>query len=105
MLETAFTEAAGLHDYLGTPEIVEDIAICCKQRLGIDLPTRFRNRRFLHRQVRTDDVRRCLLETALVFVHPIETRAEVGFGCNNGYATDGKLIPSEDILSIKLIEA
>jgi hypothetical protein len=104
VLETAFTGGAGLHDYLGIPEIVEAIAICCGQRLGIDLATRFRESSVpCIVKFRTQEARGGLLKTALVYVHTIETGAEVGFGCNDGYATNGEPIPSEDILNVEVI--
>jgi hypothetical protein len=90
----------------GYQEIVEDIAICCGQRLGIDLATRFRESSVpCVVKFRTQEARRGLLKTALVYVHTIEAGAEVGSGCNDGYATDGKPIPSEDIISIKVVHA
>lgn len=102
VLETAFTRAAGLHDYLGTPEIVEDIAICCTQRLGVDLATRFRGSSVpCIVKFRTQEGRGSLLRTALVYIHTIETGEEVGSGCNDGYATHGMPIASEDILRIE----
>lgn len=92
------------HDYLGAPEIVEDICACFEARYGHDLLADFQSAttpcivKFWSDQPRPDCV-----ETAVYYVYCNFRRESYSLECNTCFDGHGQPIPPERILSIEYL--
>jgi hypothetical protein len=98
-------ERLGNHDYLGIPEIVEDICIAYEEMVGHDLAARFvaATRPCIIR-FRSSKPWPGALQAALVFIHSAigGSLSRHGNTCFDG---KGEAVPSSDIVQIKWLES
>lgn len=90
------------HDYLGSPEIIEDICDCINRRFGVDLLTRFReaSHRCIVKFIAAPQQH--LLPTALMYVWAMQHRAGMGLGSNTCFDGAGERVPPERIVSTEI---
>lgn len=94
--------ASSSHDYLGTPEIVQDIAIEAKDAFGVDLEPRFAESASpCLVKFRTAKFSKGALETALVYGSSVATEGRVGRGACFAFSGAGVPIRPEDILRVE----
>lgn len=94
----------GNHDYLRTPEIVEDICLVYRQLYGLDLLSRYINQTKpcivkFHAPARGEE-----LGIALCHLHNHHKKVEPFSSCNTCYVGEGVPVPGSDILSIEFPE-
>ena len=88
------------HDFLGIPEIVEDICLCYEMMFGYCLRARFSEAtkpcivKFKSRAPRPD-----ALAAALMYVHRKAKGQELERSCNTSYSGEGVAVPPHDIRS------
>lgn len=91
------------HDYLGAPEIVEDICDCINRRFGVDLLTRFCGAsqscivKFLGPFNRPD-----VLPTALMYLWAMHHDQGMGYCCNTCFDGEGEAIRPDQIVAIEV---
>ncbi|MDE1854483.1 MAG: hypothetical protein KGI38_12150 [Thaumarchaeota archaeon] len=96
--------ASGSHDYLGTPEIVEDIAIEAKKSLKIDIGPRFtRAAKPCLVEFQTQSYDLGALNAALVYGMASLAGEPIGRGACCAYSGKGKAIPACDVLSVEVV--
>ncbi len=101
--DVAFKSAeVGNHDYLRTPEIVEDICMCFSHRFGFDLLGEFiENTRPCIVKFTDDKARSDCLTTALYHLYAVYHKHELSLYNNTCFDGKGLPIPKEHILKIE----
>jgi hypothetical protein len=90
------------HDYLGIPEIVEDICLSYEETYGRSLRERFVNRtRPCIVKFRATDSRPDALEAALLYIHRESRSEDLWTPCNTCYSGEGRSIPPASIVSVE----
>jgi hypothetical protein len=95
----------GNHDYLGVPEIIEDICLCFAEQYNFDLLSAFlQNSRpcivkFIDEQSHT----RCL-PPALYYLYSRFWAKPLSLSCNTCFDGGGKVIPAEKIQQVEFPE-
>ncbi len=90
------------HDYLRTPEIVEDIAICFNEVYDIDLQALFTKATYpCIIKFIDDDIRLKTVGTALHYLYALNHNSELRIMHNTTIDKYGKPIPRENILNIE----
>jgi hypothetical protein len=90
------------HDFLGIPEIVEDICLCYEMMFGYRLRARFSEAtkpcvvKFKSRAPRPD-----ALAAALMYVHRKAKGQELERSCNTCYSGEGVAVPPHDIVQVE----
>lgn len=95
------------HDYLGCPEIVQDICTCCHAATGVDLERIFVSQttpcivRFERPEPSTQNV-----ETAFAYAFAVATSTDLGgIACGGGFDGYGVSVPPEFVAAVEAIEA
>lgn len=97
--------ATGSHDYLGCPEIVQDIARCYRSACGFDLETRFcESSQAVIVRFRSTDVWEGALPTALWYVFAKLRDDELTSNANGGFDGHGRAVPPEDVVAVEVVE-
>ena len=104
--EVLLTPGAVGHDYLGNPEIVEDITRSHEARYGGDLEDRF------HRAsvpcivtFPCDNVGRSAIAAAFWLVYDVLREGTAGLNANGGVGLNGRAVLPGDIVALDLAEA
>lgn len=99
-----FADKLPIHDYLRTPEIVEDICICFEEIYQIDLLRLFQEAsspcivKFVDYEDRQDAI-----STALLYLHTIIHGSEVSIWCNTNLDREGQGVPKDRIQKIEFL--
>lgn len=92
------------HDYLRTPEIVEDICQCCYERFEIDLLNHYiENTKPCIVKFIDDDVRLDYVNRAIYYLYNTYKGNKYSLYCSTNYDSRAKKITREKILKIELI--
>jgi len=97
--------ATSSHDYLGCPEIVQDIARCYQSAYGVDLEARFcAASRPVIVKFQSTDVWAGALPTALWFVFAKLRHDELTLNARGGFDGEGRAVPPEDVVDVETVE-
>jgi len=97
--------ATSSHDYLGCPEIVQDIARCYQSVHDVDLEARFcAASRPIIVKFQSSDVWAGALPTALWFVYAKLRHDELTLNARGGFDGEGRAVPPEDVVDVKVVE-
>jgi hypothetical protein len=97
--------ATNSHDYLGCPEIVQDIARCYQSAYDVDLEARFCAVSCpVIVKFQSTDVWAGALPTALWFVFAKVRGAELSVNSRGGHDGEGRAVPRADVVGIEPVE-
>lgn len=98
-------EEAGNHNYLRTPEIIEDICLCFANTYQIDLLSRFQERtRPCIVKFVTDDCNQGCIMAALYYLYKVFHDDQLNWYCNRSFDNKGKPLEAGQILKVEFIE-
>jgi len=90
------------HDFLGIPELVEDICLSYEEMFGHCLRTRFSEAtRACIVKFKSTHPRPDALAAALMYVHRKAKGQELERNCNTCYSGDGVAVPPDDIVQVE----
>ena len=96
--------ATGSHDYLGCPEIVQDIASCYRHARGVNLERRFcEASQPAIVKFQSADVWQGSLPTALWYVYTKLRNDELTSTANGGFDGHGNAVPPQDVIAVEVI--
>jgi hypothetical protein len=93
----------GSYDYLGCPEIVQDICECVHDTTGINLEARFQKASSPCVVEFRDLVQPGAVEAALWYVFSIFREGELTLNARMGYDRGGRSVPPADILGVEVV--
>ncbi len=93
----------GNHDYLGAPEIVEDICICFREKYDVDLLAEFINKTKRCIVKFYDGARDDCVETAVYHLYSVYRGNPCSIGCNGCYDAEGVPVPFEGVLKVEFL--
>lgn len=94
----------GNHDYLKTPEIVEDISICFEKIYGIDLMENYiKNSKSIIVKFISENVKEYYIGAALNYLYSKLHNFKMSLDCNACYDGKAMIISKKEILNIKEI--
>jgi hypothetical protein len=97
--------ATSSHDYLGCPEIVQDIARCYQSVHDVDLEALFcAASRPVIVKFQSTDVWAGALPTAIWFVFAKLRRDELTLNARGGFDGEGRAVPPEDVVDVETVE-
>ena len=97
-------QATGSHDYLGCPEIVQDIARCYRVAHVTDLEQRFCDTaRPCIVNFRSSQLRRGAINAALWFAYTKLRDDEITGNANWAFDGEGEPVPAEDVLDVEVV--
>lgn len=99
-------DATASHDYLGCPEIVQDVARCFQTAYGIDLEARFCAAAVpVIVKFKSTDVWSGAFAAALWYVFAKLRNAELTPNASGGFNGHGRAVPPEDIVEVELVDS
>ncbi|QQP11348.1 hypothetical protein FJQ98_19340 [Lysinibacillus agricola] len=103
--EVAFhSEEIGNHNYLGVPEIIEDICFPFQEKYGFDLLTKFKKVTLpCIVKFETTDVEEYHLGVVINFLYHKYHSLELNLDCNTCFDGYGKSIPNKALLQIEYL--
>lgn len=103
--ESAFRSyEMGNHDYLGAPEVVEDICQACHEHTGIDLLSVFMEQTYFYIIKFWDDRdRNGLLKPALCYLHAHVNKYEMNMNNNICFDSKATVVAAKRILKIDTV--
>jgi hypothetical protein len=97
-------EATSSHDYLGCPEIVEDIACCFQSAHDIDLKGRFYDEsKPCIVKFRGTEPQSEVIKAALWYAFSKLRVGEVTWNADSSFDGEGQAIPPQDIVEVEVI--
>lgn len=91
----------GNHDYLGAPEIVEDICMCFTQKHGFDLLAAFTKKTKPCIVKFFDGPRSDCVETAIYHLYKAHRREKCSIQCNTCYDAEGVPVAPDRIMKVE----
>lgn len=92
------------HDYLGCPEIVQDIARCYESVYGVDLESRFCAGSVpVIVKFRSTDVWEGSLPAALWYTCSMLRDGELTSNANGGFQGAGRAVPPKDVVAVEVV--